>query len=147
MTLPSFRAQPIRTEEILGTTLRYLDEGSATRAALFENLVPPGLGVPPHRHEAEDESFYVLQGAITFEVEGAGIQRLTQGGYAFGPRGLWHSFRNAGPEPANMLVTVTPGSNLLRMFAELSQLPMPPDPAKIGAITARFGVHMLPPPG
>lgn len=147
MIKPSFRAQPVRAEDVLGTTLRYLDEGSDTRAAIFENLTPPGFGVPPHRHEHEDESFYILQGTITFEVEGAGLQRLGPGGYAFGPRGLWHSFRNEGTELANMLVTVTPGSNLLRMFAELSKLSMPPDPATVGAITARYGVHMLPPPG
>ena len=33
---------------------------------LFEDLVPPGLGVPPHIHEREDEVLKVIDGEFEF---------------------------------------------------------------------------------
>ncbi len=52
--------------------------------ALWEAIVPPGGGPPPHTHSREEEGFYVLEGEITFYVEGqpfvatAGILRICQ---------------------------------------------------------------------
>jgi uncharacterized cupin superfamily protein len=32
------------------------------RGGLWEAVVPPGAGAPPHTHTREDEAFYVLSG-------------------------------------------------------------------------------------
>ena len=40
------------------------------RHAMFEAVVLPGGGPPPHLHTREDETFYVLEGEITFQMGG-----------------------------------------------------------------------------
>src|SRR5262245_43733024 len=64
--------------------------------ALQEWLPPPGLPwTPPHRHRDDDEGFYVLEGALVFEVAG---RRFTApaGTWVFIPRGTVHTWRNPG---------------------------------------------------
>ena len=48
-----------RAEAVLGTTLTYKAEASQTGGNLVcaEIAVLPGQGIPPHRHDAEDEAF------------------------------------------------------------------------------------------
>jgi quercetin dioxygenase-like cupin family protein len=58
----------------------------------------------PHVHQ-HTEAFYVLEGALTFEV-GAKRETITigAGGFVAAPPGLEHSFRTAGSHPASWLV-------------------------------------------
>jgi quercetin dioxygenase-like cupin family protein len=92
-----------------GDALRILTRGSDTGGALacLELLIPPGGGPPPHTHAREDEAFYVATGQVAFDV---GTQRFAAGpgAYLFAPRGVRHSYRNAGSEPARLLVAITP---------------------------------------
>src|SRR5204863_7297278 len=46
---------------------------------------PHGTGPPLHLHHNEDETFYVLDGEVTFLVGGERID-LPAGDYLFGPR-------------------------------------------------------------
>ncbi len=57
-----------RTISVVGDLYRFLAEGSDTagKYATFHATVPPGGGPPPHKHSREEESFYVLEGEITF---------------------------------------------------------------------------------
>src|SRR2546423_7935948 len=61
-----------RTVAVVGDVYRFLATGEDTngRYALWEALVPPGGGPPPHVHSREEEGFYVLEGEITFTVNG-----------------------------------------------------------------------------
>lgn len=65
-----------RTIAVVGDVYRFLATGEETNGkyALFEALVGPGGGPPPHVHSREEEGFYVLEGEITFQV---GDKRLT----------------------------------------------------------------------
>jgi mannose-6-phosphate isomerase-like protein (cupin superfamily) len=54
---------------------------------------PPGGGPPLHTHATEDEFFLVLEGEISFWIDGT-ISRVGEGGTAFVPRGLPHCFKN-----------------------------------------------------
>ena len=65
---------------------------------LLEIVVPPGLGSPWHVHPEEDEWFYVLDGNLTVYVGDTRLD-LTAGGFAFGPKGVPHTFIGAGPDP------------------------------------------------
>lgn len=58
----------------------------------------------PHVHQ-HTEAFYVLEGALTFEV-GAERETITlgAGGFVAAPPGLAHSFRTAGGHPARWLI-------------------------------------------
>ena len=65
---------------------------------LLEIIVPPGLGSPWHVHPEEDEWFYVLEGNLTVYVGDTRLD-LGVGGFAFGPKGVPHTFIGAGPNP------------------------------------------------
>ena len=60
------------TVAVVGDVYRFLATGKDTNGkyALWEALVPPGGGPPPHVHSREEEGFYVLDGEITFTVNG-----------------------------------------------------------------------------
>src|SRR5262245_27712269 len=55
---------------IVGDIYRFLATGDETdgKYALWEAVVAPGGGPPPHTHSREEEGFYVLDGEITFQV-------------------------------------------------------------------------------
>src|ERR1700675_1568463 len=59
-----------RTIAVVGDVYRFLATGEDTNGkyALWEALVPPGGGPPPHVHSREEEGFYVLEGEITFTM-------------------------------------------------------------------------------
>jgi uncharacterized cupin superfamily protein len=35
---------------------------------MWEAIVPPGGGPPPHIHSREEEAFYILEAEITFQI-------------------------------------------------------------------------------
>ena len=59
-----------RTVAVVGDVYRFLATGEDTNGkyALWEALVPPGGGPPPHVHSREEEGFYLLEGEITFTI-------------------------------------------------------------------------------
>jgi mannose-6-phosphate isomerase-like protein (cupin superfamily) len=59
----------------------------------FEAIEPPGGGPPLHIHTREDEFFLVLEGEITFYIDGRVI-RAGAGQSAFVPKGAAHCFKN-----------------------------------------------------
>src|SRR4029079_1583096 len=82
-----------RTIAVVGDVYRFLAMGEETNGkyALWEALVPPGGGPPLHVHSREEEGFYILDGAITFQV---GDHRFVAraGTFANMPIGTPHSF-------------------------------------------------------
>ena len=59
-----------RTIAVVGDVYRFLATGEDTNGkyALWEALVPPGGGPPPHVHSREEEGFYILEGEITVQI-------------------------------------------------------------------------------
>src|ERR1700716_1017470 len=84
-----------RTIAVVGDVYRFLATGENTNGkyALWEAVVPPGGGPPPHVHSREEEGCYVLEGEIIFHV---GEERIvaTPGVFANMPVGTPHSFQN-----------------------------------------------------
>lgn len=117
---------------------------------LLEITVPSEFeGVPPHVHHDTDEVFYVLEGEILLRI-GEAEHRLARGSYAFGPRGVPHSYRVAGDGSARMLVLFTPGS-FVRMNEELEELgPFDledgSDMERMLPILESYGIEMTGPP-
>src|ERR687884_475651 len=58
--------------KVLGTTMLCRIAGEETGGAysVVDNVVRPQGGPPPHRHENEDEVFYVLEGEFEFNYGG-----------------------------------------------------------------------------
>src|SRR6201993_3984889 len=105
-----------RTVAVVGDVYRFLATGDDTNGmyALWEALVGPGGGPPPHVHSREEEGFYVLEGEITFTVNGERVV-ATAGMFANMPVGTPHSFKNQSTKPARMLISVAP-AGLEKMF-------------------------------
>jgi quercetin dioxygenase-like cupin family protein len=119
MPLPTLRKPGEgRTIAVVGDVYRFLATGEETggQYALWEALVPPGSGPPPHVHSREEEGFYVLEGEITFTV--GGRRFVAQAGtFANMPVGTPHSFKNEASHPAKMLIAIAP-AGLDQMFFE-----------------------------
>jgi quercetin dioxygenase-like cupin family protein len=113
-----------RTIAGVGDVYRFLATGDDTNGkyALFEALVGPGGGPPPHVHSLEEEGFYVLEGEINFTINGERVV-ATAGMFANMPVGTPHSFKNESNKPARMLISVAP-AGLEKMFFEVG-VPLP----------------------
>ena len=84
-------------------------------------VVGPGDGPPLHTHEAQDESWYVLEGELRFKL-GDTMQAAPAGSFVFVPRGTVHAFQNVGPGPARILVIFTP-AGMEPFFERFAELP------------------------
>ncbi len=145
-----------RTVAVVGDVYRFLATGEDTNGkyALWEALVPPGGGPPPHVHSREEEGFYVLEGEITFTVNGERIVAAA-GTFANMPVGTPHSFKNESAKPARMLISVAP-AGLEKMFfevgvplAEGATTALPPSKEEIEkllAVAPRYGIEIKLPP-
>ena len=65
--------------------------------AVVEHPIEPGRLVLPHVHQHEDEYSYVLEGTIGARVGDHEVAAAGPGSYLLKPRGLMHTFWNAGP--------------------------------------------------
>ena len=77
--------------------------------SMGHSIIKPGILVPPHTHTQEDETWYVIAGAVMLLL-GDDIFRLEAGGAAWRPRGHAHaSWVAPGDEPAEVVGHVIPG--------------------------------------
>jgi quercetin dioxygenase-like cupin family protein len=130
-----------------GGPLTFKARGEQTNGALtlFENVIAPGDGPPFHTHADEDESWYVLEGALRFRL-GDEIANAPEGSFVFVPRGTPHCFQNIGEEPARIIVMFTP-SGMERFFDRFAKLPAGPvDPGAFRSIGAEVGMDVVGPP-
>ena len=97
------------TFSAVGDVYRLLATGEQTGGAyaLCEARVLPGGGPPPHWHRREDESFFILEGEITFTLDGRKVLAKA-GSFLQSPRNLPHAFKNESSTPARMLMTPVP---------------------------------------
>src|SRR5438874_761414 len=98
-----------RSLKMLGDTVVLLLDGSETgdMLAVMQQISQPGGGAPLHKHQREDETFFVLEGEYEFQV-GDHVFRATAGTVIFGPRGIPHRFTCLGPMPGWLQITITP---------------------------------------
>lgn len=132
-----------QVQNVLG--MRHVNKLTPENGQLvLELTIPPGLGAPPHMHEGDAESFYVLSGEITFVTDGATcIARA--GDFQHLPVGGVHAFRNDGTVEAHALVIATPGIEALRFFTSVDALMSDgrADPATVAATAKQSGLHIL----
>jgi quercetin dioxygenase-like cupin family protein len=121
---------------------------------LLEVTVRAGEGSPWHVHPDEDEWFYVLEGEFTVYV-GEKRLSLTPGSFAFGPKGVPHTFIGE-TNGAKALIGFQPFhfEGFLREVGEPATervlpppLTAPPDMERLLPIAERNGMVILGPPG
>jgi mannose-6-phosphate isomerase-like protein (cupin superfamily) len=113
--------------------------------SLVEHPMPPrALAAPLHRHSREDEYSFVLEGRMG-ALLGDEVLYAEPGDLVFKPRDQWHTFWNAGDEPARILEIISP-AGFERFFEaladHLAQHPGPLDPDALAPLAAGHGVEV-----
>lgn len=131
------------TSSLGGVRDRFMIDGADTgrRFALVEHRFEPrALAAPMHRHHDEDEYTYVLTGRIGAVIEGREVE-AGAGDLLFKPRGQWHTFWNAGEEPASCLELISP-AGLEELFRSFAALPGDPQPEQLAEMAAKYGCEI-----
>jgi mannose-6-phosphate isomerase-like protein (cupin superfamily) len=113
--------------------------------SLVEHPMPPrALAAPLHRHNREDEYSYVLEGRMG-ALLGDDVLEAGPGDLVFKPRGEWHTFWNAGEEPARILEIIAP-AGFEKFFDELVEMGgvAQADPEAVGELCGRYELEMQP---
>ncbi|MGI8924165.1 MAG: quercetin 2,3-dioxygenase [Fimbriimonadales bacterium] len=102
-----------------GDLYTLLATGEETNDAYFqfEALVPKGGGPPPHIHHGEDETFYLVHGALEMRLGDKTI-KASAGDFVNIPRGTVHNFKNVGSDTAVMIGTFVP-AGMEKFFQEV----------------------------
>jgi quercetin dioxygenase-like cupin family protein len=127
----------------IGVRLMVGGEESGGGFSLVEHPMPPrALAAPLHRHTHEDEYSYVLEGRLG-ALLGDEVVYGEVGDLVFKPRNQWHTFWNAGDEPARILEIISP-AGFERYFEGIVDMVKagPLDPEAIGALAARHGLEL-----
>lgn len=122
--------------------IKLTGEDTNGQYTLIEQNNEPGIGIPPHVHENEDEVFQVLSGQVEMRV-GNQTTILKAGDLIFCPKGVPHSWKVVGEEKARAMLSIFP-AGLEGMFTELSELPAgPPDMEKVTAICGKYNLKFV----
>lgn len=134
-------------------------EASGGVMSVVEVTAPPGDMPPLHLHRTDDEMWTVLEGEVSFFLEGQEPIRLGAGGVGFSPKGVIHTYRVESDVPARMLVCCAPGDfaafvTAVSRPAERPELPPPPpgppseaELAQLAEVARAHGIELLGPPG
>ena len=124
----------------IGVRFMISGEDSSDRFSLVEHPMPArALAAPMHRHSREDEYSFVLEGRVGAQL-GDEVVFAGQGDLVFKPRDQWHTFWNAGDEPARILEVISP-AGFERFFREIVDLPAPAGQDESAAIGSRYGLE------
>jgi mannose-6-phosphate isomerase-like protein (cupin superfamily) len=127
--------------------VRFMIDGAESddRFSLVEHpMGPRALAAPLHRHAREDEYSFILSGSVG-ALLGDEVVIGKAGDLIFKPRNQWHTFWNAGEEPARLLEIISP-AGFERFFEELVELGgvSSADPSKLADLCGRYGLEMDP---
>ena len=102
------------------------------------------LAAPLHKHALEDEYSYILTGRVG-ALLGDEVLEGGPGDLIFKPRNQWHTFWNAGDEPARILEIISP-AGFEKFFEELVDMGgvTQAAPEKMMELCARYQLEMNP---
>lgn len=127
--------------------VRFIVDGAEAgqHFALVEHpMSARALAAPLHRHTREDEYSYILEGRVG-ALLGEEVVVGGPGDLICKPRNQWHTFWNAGDEPARLLEIIAP-AGFERFFAELVDLGgvTQADPQTLADLCGRYELEMNP---
>jgi quercetin dioxygenase-like cupin family protein len=127
--------------------VRFMVDGEEAggRLSLVEHpMSARALAAPIHRHSREDEYSYVLQGSVG-ALLGEAVVVGKPGDLIFKPRNQWHTFWNAGDEPARILEIISPAGfeNFFRELVNLGGV-TEAEPRVLADLCARYGLELDP---
>jgi quercetin dioxygenase-like cupin family protein len=138
-----------------GWLLTFLATGEETggQFALMEQVARKGNVPPRHIHHREDETFYIVEGEMTFSIGDQTI-KATPGTMVFAPRDIPHSF-TIDSDQVRILVLVAPAGaedffKACSVPAASMTLPPPAEVPyaeiqKMKALAPTYGFEFVPP--
>lgn len=120
------------------------DETGRSFSVVEHPMSPWALAAPLHRHTREDEYSYVLEGRVGAML-GDEVLVGGPGDLILKPRNQWHTFWNAGDEPARILEIISP-AGFERFFAALVDLGgvTQAEPQALAELCAHYELEMNP---
>ena len=120
------------------------DEAGGGFSLVEHPMSARALAAPLHRHTREDEYSYVLEGKVG-ALLGDDVLIGNPGDLIFKPRNQWHTFWNAGDEPARILEIISP-AGFEQFFDKLVDLGgvTNADPQVLGELCAQHELEMDP---
>ena len=138
----------LRLQSGPGRDLVFKVTGEHTGGAFdyFTVEVAPFGGPPLHVHHKQEEAIHALRGRYKVQI-GEDTFVIEEGGFAYLPSGVPHTFLNLTDEPGEIVVVYTPGGGH-RFYEELGPLARgeAPDRAAIAAVFEKHGMTLLGPP-
>ena len=136
------RAAAGQTLHAFGDTVVILLDGKQTgeKFTAFLNISPPGGGPNPHYHEREDEWFYIVEGRVSFLLNGIWANMLP-GDCVYAPRGSVDAFKNNTDQAIQVFINAAP-SGFERFFAEAAEWWANPDRdmSRLATIAEKYGI-------
>ncbi len=137
----------------LDTRMNIKAGGAQTGGAFtfLEWSAPAGFGPPLHRHERDDEAFYLLEGELSLDC---GDKHFTAGpgDFMFLPRGIPHTFLVTKGPVHGLQITAPAGfEDFIAAAGRPAEAPgLPghtePDMPRLLAAAQRYGSQILGPP-
>jgi quercetin dioxygenase-like cupin family protein len=138
----------LRLQSGPGRDLIFKVTGEDTGGALdyFIVEVAPLGGPPLHVHHAQEETIHALRGRYKVQI-GDETFAIEEGGFAYLPCGVPHTFLNVTDAPGEIVVVYTPGGGH-RFYEELGPLTRTgtPDRATVAALFTKYDMTLLGPP-
>jgi quercetin dioxygenase-like cupin family protein len=108
--------------------------------SMIETDVAPGGGPTYHSHSRKDEASYVVSGTAEVQIEKE-IFLCNAGDRIYGPRNIFHTYRNVGDTDLKMIIVYTPAGFEQSFVDQASMLPEGKDQSEIGRmLLERYGL-------
>ncbi len=137
---PDDRSDPLQA--VAGDRIWVLASKEATQGyEVFLQEGQPGSGPRSHSHDW-DETFYVIEGDLTFSIDGEEM-KAKAGTFVHLPAGTLHEFK-IGKNGAKMISITGAGSKASSLFSELAAENSKDSPSQknLIEIIARNGMHI-----
>jgi quercetin dioxygenase-like cupin family protein len=138
----------LRLQSGPGRDLVFKVTGEDTRGAFdyFTVEVAPKGGPPLHVHHKREETIHVLRGCFKVRI-GDEVFQLDEGGFAYLPSTVPHTFLNLTDAPGELIVVYTPGGGH-KFYEELGPATRngTPDRPIVAAIFEKHDMTLLGPP-
>ena len=103
-------------------------------------------GPPLHVHHVQEETIHVLKGRYKIQI-GEEFYYVNEGGFAYLPSKVPHTFVNLTDEQGEIVVVYTPGGGhtFYEEFGPIARS-CPPDPKVLGPLFEKYNMTLLGPP-
>lgn len=104
---------------------------------------PSGSMIAPHIHQDEEESYYILEGSLTMQLNDREF-KVQAGDFVHIPAGTVHGYRNESNQPTRFLAWVV-GGELDQFFLTMGEQirSLPEDMPKLPAILQRYNIALV----